>query len=146
MAQGVAVNSLILRTAARILLPLLLLFSIFLFLRGHNEPGGGFVAGLTAAAAWTLYAIAHGVHRARYALRIDPRVLIGTGLLAILVSGVISAFAGLPFLTGLWGYVDVPTLGRMELGTPVLFDLGVCLAVVGVTLTMIFALAEVAED
>ena len=139
-------NSLILRAAARVLLPLLILFSIFLFLRGHNQPGGGFVAGLMAAAAWALYAIAYGTDIARHALLIDPRILIGSGLLAILASGTAGVLLGQPFLTGWWGYVNVPVLGKLELGTPVLFDLGVYLAVVGVTLTMIFALAEVAEE
>lgn len=139
-------NSLILRTAARAMLPLLLLFSVFLFLRGHNQPGGGFVAGLMAAAAWALYAIAYGPSIARRALQVDPRVFIGVGLLAALASGVIGMLLGKPFLTGVWGYLDIPILGKMEMGTPVLFDLGVYLAVVGVTLTTIFAMAEVAEE
>jgi multicomponent Na+:H+ antiporter subunit B len=139
-------NSFILRTAARALLPLLLLFSVFLFLRGHNEPGGGFVAGLMAAAAWSLYAIAYGPHVARRALQVDPRLFIGSGLLAVLASGTIGLLLGKPFLTGLWGSLDVPIFGKMELGSPILFDLGVYVGVIGVTLTAIFALAEVTEE
>ncbi|MFH1085957.1 MAG: MnhB domain-containing protein, partial [Chloroflexota bacterium] len=72
-------TSLILRTMARYLLPLSLMFSIFLFLRGHNEPGGGFVAGLVAAAAFALYAIAYGSAAARPVLWIEPRLVIGRG-------------------------------------------------------------------
>jgi multicomponent Na+:H+ antiporter subunit B len=140
------VNSLIVRTTVRALLPLLLLFSIFLFLRGHNQPGGGFVGGLMAAAAWALYAIAFGPATARRALYINPRILIGAGLLAILLSGMVGVLLGQPFLTAWWGDVYVPMLGRLEVGTPVLFDLGVYLTVVGVTVTMIFSLAEVAEE
>ena len=78
----------IFRTAARLLMPLLLLFAVFLLLRGHNEPGGGFVGGLVAAAAFALYVIAYGVERARRALLVKPLTLLGAGLLIALVSGV----------------------------------------------------------
>ena len=78
----------IFRTAARLLMPLLLLFSVFLLLRGHNEPGGGFVGGLVAAAAFALYVIAYGVERARQALLVKPLTLLGAGLLIALASGV----------------------------------------------------------
>jgi len=135
-------NSLILQTTARYLLPLLLLFSIFLFWRGHNEPGGGFVAGLVAAAPFALYSIAYGAPAARQVLRLDPRGFIGLGLLLVLFSGLIGPGAGMPFLTGLWGDVPVPGLGPVDLGTPVLFDLGVYVGVFGVTLTFIFAMEE----
>ena len=80
-------NSPIFRTAARLLMPLLLLFSVFLLLRGHNEPGGGFVGGLVAAAAFALYGIAFGVQRARQALLVKPMTLLGVGLLIALLSG-----------------------------------------------------------
>ncbi len=133
-------TSLILSTATRYMLPLLLLFSIFLLLRGHNEPGGGFVGGLVAAAAFALYAIAYDVATARRTLGIDSRTLIGLGLLVALTSGVISLIAGQPFMTGLWSEYAVPLLGKV--GTPLLFDIGVYLVVIGVTLTIIFGLAE----
>jgi len=135
-------TSLILKTTTRYLTPLLLIFSVFLFLRGHNQPGGGFAGGLVAAAPFALYSIAYGAAEARRVLHIKTRRLIGVGLLAALTSGVISLLNGLPFLTGLWGYVQVPGLGKIEVGTPVLFDLGVYLVVMGVTLSMIFALEE----
>lgn len=133
-------TSLILSTATRYFLPLLLLFSVFLLLRGHNEPGGGFVGGLVAAAAFALYAIAYDVSTARRVLGIDPRTLIGLGLLVALGSGIISLTTGQPFMTGLWSEYAVPILGKV--GTPLLFDIGVYLVVIGVTLTIIFALAE----
>jgi multicomponent Na+:H+ antiporter subunit A len=126
----------IFRTAARLLMPLLLLFSVFLLLRGHNEPGGGFVGGLVAAAAFALYAIAFGVERARQALLVTPLTLLGAGLLIALGSGVPAVFRGQPFLTAQWAS------GPVALGTPVLFDIGVFLVVVGVVLMMIFSLAE----
>ena len=124
------------RTAARLLMPLILLFSVFLLVRGHNEPGGGFVGGLVAAAAFALYAIAFGVPRARRALLVNPLTLLGTGLLIALLSGVPAVLRGQPFLTASW----VP--GPVTLGTPVLFDLGVFLVVTGVVVMMFFSLAE----
>jgi multicomponent Na+:H+ antiporter subunit B len=133
-------TSIILSTATRYLLPLLLLFSVFVTVRGHNEPGGGFVGGLVAAAAFSLYALANGVHAARRALGIDPRTLIGVGLLIAAGSGLIGLAAGLPFLTALWSTIPVPLIGKA--GVPVFFDIGVYVAVVGVTLTIISALAE----
>ena len=135
-------NSLILRTATRFLLTLLLLFSIFMLLRGHNEPGGGFVGGLVAAAAFALYAIAYDPVAARRAVRIDPRTLISIGLLAAVGSGLLALIRGRPFLTGQWGALRLPGLGSVDLGTPLLFDIGVYLVVLGVTLTIILALAE----
>lgn len=133
-------STLILSTATRYILPLMLLFSVFLLLRGHNDPGGGFVGGLVAAAAFALYAFAYNVENARTALRVEPRLLIGTGLLLIVISGLISFLNGQPFMTGVWRTDPVPILGK--LGTPVLFDFGVYLGVIGVTLTIIFSLAE----
>jgi multicomponent Na+:H+ antiporter subunit B len=133
-------QSLILTTATRYLFPLLLLFSFFLLLRGHNEPGGGFVGGLVAAAAFALYAIAVDVQGARQLLKIEPRVLIATGILTAAVSGVISIFTGNPFLTALWLKQPLPILGKV--GTPLFFDIGVYMLVLGITLKIIFALAE----
>lgn len=135
-------SSLILRTTARYLTPLLLIFSVFLFLRGHNQPGGGFAAGLVAAAPFALLSIAFGAAEARRILQVKPRLLIGVGLLAAFASGVISLLNGKPFLTGIWVYVQAPGLGKIEVGTPALFDLGVYLVVMGVTLSIIFALEE----
>lgn len=133
-------RSLILGTATRYLLPLLLLFSIYLLLRGHNEPGGGFAGGLVAAAAFALYTIAYGVTQARRTLHIDPIKLTALGLLLALGSGLLGLLSGRPFMTGLWSAQTIPVLGKA--GTPVLFDLGVYLVVIGITLTIIFALAD----
>ncbi len=135
-------DSLILRTATRFLLTLLLLFSIFLLLRGHNEPGGGFVGGLVAAAAFALYAIAYDPAATRRTLRVEPRTLIGLGLLTAVASGVAGMAAGRPFMTARWGAASLPGLTPVEIGTPLLFDVGVYLVVLGVTLTIILALAE----
>ncbi len=132
--------SLILRTATRLLFPLLLLFSLFLLWRGHNEPGGGFVGGLVAAIAFSLHAFAFGVVATRRVLRAPPVRLVATGLAVALGSGLVSLASGLPFMTGLWLERPLPLLGK--LGTPVLFDLGVYLVVWGITMTIVFELME----
>lgn len=134
------IQSLILSTATRYLLPLLLLFSFFLLMRGHNEPGGGFVGGLVAAAAFSLYAIAFDVARTRQLLRLDPRVFIGTGLMLAVLSGLYAWMQGAPFMTAFWAKQPWPVLGKV--GTPLLFDVGVYLVVLGVILKIVFSLAE----
>jgi multicomponent Na+:H+ antiporter subunit B len=135
-------NSLILRTATRLLFTLLLLFSIFILLRGHNEPGGGFIAGLVTGGAFVLYALAYDVDAARRALRIDPLALIGLGLLLAAVSGFLPLFSGEPFLTGKWISLDWLDAEPIKLGSPIIFDIGVYLVVIGASLTIILTLAE----
>ncbi len=132
-------NDVILRTTTRALMPLMLSFSLFLLVRGHNEPGGGFAGGLIAAVAFVLYSFAFGVPGARRVLRIDPTLLIGAGLGLATAAGVMGFITGEPLLTGHWLTLD---LVGLKLGTPLLFDLGVYLTVVGAALVMILALAE----
>jgi multicomponent Na+:H+ antiporter subunit B len=135
-------TSLILQTATRLLMPLLLLFAVFLLLRGHNQPGGGFVAALVVASSYVLYAIAFGVDAGRRALLVNPATLLAVGLLVALSSGLLSVLAGQPFMTGQW--IDIPVgAGYVPLGTPLVFDVGVFLAVIGVVLTIVFTLADV---
>jgi multicomponent Na+:H+ antiporter subunit A len=136
-SESEAMNqSTIFKTAARRLMPLLLLYAIFLLLRGHNQPGGGFVGGLVAASAFALYGIGYGVERARRALPSTPMALLATGLLIALASGVPAALRRQPFLTAQWAP------GGIAVGTPMMFDVGVFLVVTGVVLMMIFSLAE----
>jgi multicomponent Na+:H+ antiporter subunit B len=135
-------TSLILSTAARYLLPLLLLFSLFILIRGHNEPGGGFIGGLVAAAAFALNAIAFDARSTRRTLRVDPRMLIPAGLSIALASGIIPLFSGDSFMTGKWFSIFVPGLEQLDIGTPLVFDCGVYLLVLGVALTMILTLTE----
>jgi multicomponent Na+:H+ antiporter subunit B len=130
----------ILSAAAGQLMPRLMIFSIFLLIRGHNEPGGGFVGGLVASASFTLYAVASGLENARRALRAEPRHFIFAGLATMLASGLLSVVMGKPFLTGLWLGDPVPVVGK--LGTPFLFDTGVYLLIVGVTSMITFSLME----
>jgi multicomponent Na+:H+ antiporter subunit B len=124
------------------LLPLLFMFSQFLLGRGHNDPGGGFVAGLVAGAAWIQDALATDTAQARRALHVQLQSLIGWRGLAAQTSGWIGLVLGQPFLTGQWIRLELPGFGAFDLGTPLLLDLGVDLAVLGVTATIVFALAE----
>jgi multicomponent Na+:H+ antiporter subunit B len=138
------VSSVILQTAARAIEPLLLFFAAYLVVAGHNEPGGGFVGGLVAASAFTLHSIAFGVASARRALRADPRTLAGLGLVVALVAAWWGPAAGAAPMTGLWA--KLPGHTALALGTPVVFDLGVFLVVVGATLAAIFGLSEEEEE
>lgn len=135
-------TSLILATATRFLFPLLLMFSVFLLLRGHNLPGGGFIGGLIASSAFALYWIAFDLAAARRMLAVEPRRLIGVGLLVALASGWAGVLSGRPYLTGAWGKLEIPGAGAIPLGTPLLFDFGVYLVVIGVMMLIITTLAE----
>lgn len=134
-------TSSILQTAVRLLMPLLLLFAVFLLLRGHNQPGGGFVGGLVVAASFVLYAIAFGVVAARRALLVQPSTLLGIGLLVALVSGLPGVVGGQPFMTAVWTTVGAGST-VVDVGTPLLFDIGVFLSVIGVVLTIVLTLTE----
>lgn len=133
-------KSLILKTAAKYLLPLLLLFAGFLLLRGHYLPGGGFVGGLVAAIAFIMHAFAEGNQDGQRFLRYNPGYLIPIGLFVAMVSAVIPLFNGYPLFTGMWLEDPIPVIGMV--GTPLLFDVGVFLVVIGVTITIIFTIAE----
>jgi multicomponent Na+:H+ antiporter subunit B len=136
-------NSLILQTAARFLLPLMLVFSAFLLLRGHNDPGGGFSGGLVAAGAFALYAAAFDVESARRALKLAPHHLFGIGLLIAAASGTYGLLFGHPFMqAGWWGTLAAAHEVKIGIGTPFVFDIGVYLVVLGAATLMVFELIE----
>lgn len=134
-------NSVILRTAVRLLIVLLLLFSVFILFRGHDEPGGGFIGGLIAAGAFALYGVAFGPAEARRILRASPGMLVGVGLAAAAVSGLFAALDGQPFLTGQWWTIDYGPLD-FYLSSVLVFDIGVFLVVIGFVLAFVFSLEE----
>ncbi|WP_018872800.1 Na+/H+ antiporter subunit B [Thioalkalivibrio sp. ALJ16] len=138
-------HSLILRTAGHFLLPLLLLFSVFLLLRGHDEPGGGFIGGLVAAAAIVLYLFSMDTESARKVLRVDPRDVLGAGMVLAVLSTIPGVFLGQPFFTAQWWEFTAPVFGDIKLSTVLIFDIGVYLVVIGSVLTIMLNLAE-AED
>lgn len=138
-------TSLILHVATKLLMPLLLLFAVFLLLRGHNAPGGGFVAGLVVAAAFVLYSMSQGRVAARRALLVDSSTLLSAGLLIALGSGLPAVLLGRPYMTALWTSFRIGDT-TIAVGTPLVFDIGVFLAVIGVVLTIVFALADTALE
>lgn len=133
-------RTLILKTAANYLHPLLLLFAVFILLRGHYAPGGGFLGGLIASIAFVLHAFANGASDTLKLLRVHPGVLVPIGLMISLSSGLLPMLAGNPFLTVLWLEQPIPVIGMI--GTALLFDIGVFLVVFGITLTILFTISE----
>jgi multicomponent Na+:H+ antiporter subunit B len=135
-------KSYIIQLAAKRLLPVTLILSLLVFYRGHNEPGGGFIGGLLAAAGFIFYAMAFDAAEAEKKLRVSPLMLIFAGLSFAFLSTLPSLFAGNPFFTGEWILLSIPLLGKLKLGTPLLFDLGVYLTVWGIIITIIFNVME----
>lgn len=134
-------NSLILGTVARLLLPLFAFFSFFVLFRGHNEPGGGFIAGLLIASGFALFALAHGSQAATRALVVDPRGIVAFGLLLAVASGLVAPLlSGAPFLTGVWLPFAIPGIGKLS--TILVFDIGVYFVVLGASMLVILPLAE----
>lgn len=131
-------NSLILSTALRLLVPLFLIFAVFLLFQGHNAPGGGFIAGLLTSTIFILHAMNFGVKHTIKKYRLRPLFLIALGLLLAVGAGLIPLIIGEPFLHGLWTNIDLPIIGKP--GTPILFDIGVYLTVTGIMLKIIFSL------
>jgi multicomponent K+:H+ antiporter subunit A len=127
----------LLERLASLLLPLALLVSLYVFLRGHNDPGGGFVAGLLTATALILQPLAHGGAWVDARLRLNARALACTGVVLCALTGLAAWPFGRPFLTSAHTDVWLPLLGEVPLASALLFDLGVYLAVVGATLLVL---------
>ena len=123
-------NTVIFRTIAPLIVAIMLVFSLYICLRGHNEPGGGFIGGLIAAAAIGVFGMSAGVDAVRQALRLDPMAIAGFGVFLAGLSGLLSIFNNTPFLTSIWLYLE---LGNtvVPLSTPLFFDLGVYCVVFG---------------
>ncbi|MFB2703980.1 monovalent cation/H+ antiporter subunit A [Marinobacter shengliensis] len=132
----------ILQMVAHMALPIALLVSAYIFLRGHNMPGGGFIAGLVTAVALTLQYMAGGLVWAQARMRMHFRSLIGAGLLIALLTGVASWMFGYPFLTTTFAHLHWPLIGEFELASALLFDLGVYTTVVGATLLILANLGK----
>lgn len=135
-------KTIILRTASDYLLPVLLLFSLFILLRGHYLPGGGFIGGLIAAIAFVLHAFANGLKNTKSLLKIHPGFLMPVGLALAFVSAISPLFFDLPIMTGLWASDPIPVIGTV--GSALFFDTGVYLVVIGASLTIILTISEAA--
>jgi len=138
-------KSLILSTGTRLLVPLILILSAFVYWRGHNDPGGGFIGGLLAATAFALVEKAEGLAAARRALRFRPESIAATGLGFALLSGLGGGLGADTFLKGVWPFYSLDAAGEkhgLPLGSIPLFDLGVYLVVLGTVTAILFALEE----
>jgi len=136
----------LLASISQSLLPLALLVSFYIFLRGHNLPGGGFIAGLVTAIAFILQYMAHGSNWIAERLTINYRKIIASGLAIALFTGVGSWFFDRPFMTTWFDYFDIPFIGEIELASALVFDLGVYITVVGATLMILANLGELTAN
>lgn len=135
-------NDVVLQTSTKLLSFVIIIFSIYVMLAGHNNPGGGFIGGLMTSAGFVLLGLAYDLETVRKTLPIDYKILIAIGLLTALLTGIGSFAFGVEFLTHTFGHVWLPLLGETEVATALFFDLGVYFVVVGATLSIIFTIGE----
>lgn len=132
----------ILQTATKVLVFVILTFAIYILFAGHHNPGGGFVGGLITASAFVLLYIAFDLQTVRDALPVDFKLLGAFGVILAVLTGAGSLIFDVPFLTQTFAHVNLPLIGDTELATAVLFDLGVYFAVIGTTMTIITSISE----
>lgn len=131
-----------LQTATKILVFIIMTFSIYVLFAGHHNPGGGFIGGLITASALVLLYIAFDLQSVRDIIPVDFKKLAAAGVLVAVLTGVVSLFLDVPFLSQTFKYVDLPFLGETELASAMIFDLGVYMAVIGTTMTIITSISE----
>lgn len=139
------ITSVILQTSMRLILPLSLLFTAYMAIKGHNEAGGGFIAGLIASAAFMTYRISMGADALFKIIPVHPRVLIVIGLSLALLTSVVPLLLGEPLLTSTTFHWPLPGGEEGHLPSAAIFDLGVMFVVIGVTVGMITRLTEELE-
>ncbi len=135
-------NDIILKTTTTTIAFVILAFSFYLFLAGHNAPGGGFIGGLMTAGALVLMYISYGMDTMSRIIKVNFRTFVPAGMLTAGLTGMGSFLFDVPFLSHTFGHFKLPLLGDVELATAMLFDLGVYLTVVGITMTIILTIAE----
>ncbi|RRJ63346.1 Na(+)/H(+) antiporter subunit B [Paenibacillus oralis] len=135
-------NNVILKTVTRVAVVIIFTFSIYLFLNGHHQPGGGFIGGLSTAAAIVLLYLSFGIEKVRENIRIDFKKLAAIGVLIAVGTGMAGAVFGKPFLFQIFGHVDLPIFGDTELASAMIFDTGVALAVIGTAVVIILGISE----
>lgn len=143
--EGKDAHPLILVVATRVLLPLALTVAAYIFLRGHNQPGGGFIAGLIVAIAYIMQYIASGYTFAADRARVDAQAMIGAGIIVAGLTGIGAWLFGAPFLTSTFGYVHLPVVGEFELASAMGFDTGVFLTVVGAVMLSLAQISRVEQ-
>ena len=139
-------SSSILRTAIGIIFPLTLLFALYMALKGHNMPGGGFIGGLIAAVALVLYRMSHGTDAMMRLMPIHPRIVVATGLGIAALTGIAPLFFGEPMLRSIAPYISFGFGEKVHVPSALFFEIGVLLVVIGVSVGMIVRLGEEVED
>src|SRR5690606_23539316 len=143
--EDARISTVILKTAAALLVPLSLVFGVYVFFKGHQSPGGGFVGGLITGVTLIVYRMTYGAQRLRRLLPVSERTLIAWGLALAAGTGAAALLAGLPFLTSNNGYLPLPDGTSFHWATVIFFDLGVYLVVVGVLVGMLDVLTRELE-
>ncbi len=133
-------NSTILQIAQRYVRFFLLVFAVIALVRGHNHPGGGFIAGLLAGLSMVMKGFAYDIEVVAKQMKFAPENFMALGILLILASTLPSMIDGTSFMTAYWLQLKVPLLGELKLGTPLLFDIGVFFGVIGITRLFFFSL------
>jgi multicomponent K+:H+ antiporter subunit A len=135
-------HPIILQNLSRLLFPLMLLFAAFVFIRGHNLPGGGFIAGLITMLAIILQYLSNGIAWTSKRIGPDMHQMIGAGLMFAIGTGLVAVALGYPFLTSAFTYLKWPIVGKFEVASAMMFDLGVFLVVVGSTVMILVELGK----
>ncbi len=138
-------HPMIMQTLTRLLFPLMLMVAVFIFIRGHNLPGGGFIAGLIAAIALIVQYLSNGIARTTERLKVDMHWVIGLGLFLATATGLFSMLLDYPFLTTAFTYLTWPVVGKFEVASAIVFDLGVFLVVVGATVMSLVQLGKLSD-
>lgn len=133
-------KTIILATAIKLLMPLFFIFSLYLLFRGHNDPGGGFIGGLIGSIGFVFYTMTYGPKETKRKYKINAMAIMATGLLVAGISGMVSVFFGDPFLTAIWADNYLPFIGRPS--TPLVFDIGVYILVIGIVLKITLTMSE----
>lgn len=136
------INDVILRNVAKIGVFIILTFGVYLFLSGHNTPGGGFIGGLVLASAFVLLYLSNGIEKVHKSLPLDFKLVAAFGVLLATATGFGSLLFGVPFMSQTFAYFDLPIFGETELTTVTIFEAGVALTVVGVLVTIILSISE----
>ncbi|RCX18638.1 multisubunit sodium/proton antiporter MrpB subunit [Fontibacillus phaseoli] len=135
-------NDVILQSVTRVAVVIILTFSIYLFMNGHHHPGGGFIGGLSTAAAIVLLYLSFGIEKVRENIRMDFKKLAAIGVLIAVGTGMTAVVFGKPFLTQAFDYFNLPIFGETELASALIFDTGVALAVIGTAVNIILSISE----
>ncbi|HSH50252.1 MAG TPA: MnhB domain-containing protein [Bacteroidales bacterium] len=138
-----SLRNIILENIVTLFMKVMVIYSFYLLLRGHNNPGGGFIAGIIASTGFIFFAIIHGTKNLQKIIKFRPQLFIASGLSLVFIAAFLPIIISKEILTGLWLHINIPILGMLHFGTPLIFDTGVFLAVIGVILTIVISIMEV---